>query len=261
MLNPIHAKETFNQVPALYDEIRPKYPERILRAIEQYANLQPGSCIVEVGPGTGQASEYFIERGYNLLGIDLGNELIKYLQNKFRAKSNASFWQSSFEEWQAEPAKFNLLLAAQSFHWIDPEPGIRKVAQILVPDGSIALLWNLDESENTEFWRRSKQVHKKYISSNAGNQGTNLKQSARQLLDVLEQSALYTKLEFKEEVWEQEYSADEWIKMRNTFSPDLTLSAEVREAFHKELKDIIAELGGSFTRYYRCVCICARVKK
>lgn len=250
-------RATFNLVPALYDHIRPKYPIPILQAVEEYAGLTPASRIVEVGPGTGQASEYFIEQGFDFLGIELGAGLLTFAQHKFEGKGNARFINLSFEDWSGPECYFDLLLAAQSFHWIEVECGIKKASEILKPGAAIALIWNVDESQQTEFWQKGFPVIEKYLPDPA-NQEQPIEHCCRIFIDALNASPLFKELQIKEHKWQKVYSADDWIKMRNTFSPDLSLSTSVRHAFHEDLKAVIEDLGGSLIRYYRTVCTLAR---
>jgi hypothetical protein len=49
---------------------------------------------------------------------------------------------TSFEAWQlAEKSRFHLVVAAQAFHWIDPNIGYAKIFKALKPDETLALLW------------------------------------------------------------------------------------------------------------------------
>ena len=253
-------KETFDLVPALYDEIRPDYPLPVLRRIEEYAHLGSGSKILEIGPGTGQASNYFIRQGADFLGVELGANMACFAQGKYADFSNAKFVNSSFEGWHGTAESFDLVLAAQSFHWIETAIGLAKAAAILKPGGAIALLGNSDESQHTEFWKRGTPLHDEYFPSSAPSSGKDMSQANRSNVDAVRNSGLFREVETVEHKWLKTYSADDWIKMRNTFSPDLMLSAAEREEFHRRLRAIIEDLGGSFTRYYRCCCVLGRRK-
>ena len=46
-----------------------------------------------------------------------------------------------FEEWDAGPRHFDLLIAGQSWHWVDPVAGATKAARVLAPGGRLALFW------------------------------------------------------------------------------------------------------------------------
>lgn len=241
-------------MPDLYDAIRPRYPMPILQSIESYAQLTPESHIVEIGPGTGQASEYFINKGYRLTGIDLGPDLVAYCRNKFARHANADFVHASFEKWQ--PLRtYDLMLAAQSFHWIEPQFGLQKAASLLVPNGTLALVWHLDESDETEFWRRGFDLHRRYFPDIPGNQGAELRNHFNTYRSALHNSKHFTAIGESELRWNAEYSADDWIKMRRTFSPDLQLAESDREQFYAALRALIDSLGGIFVRHYRTVCV------
>lgn len=49
---------------------------------------------------------------------------------------------ATFEEWRPAGRTFDLVVFAQSFHWVEPMPAVRKVAAILRPRGRLALLAN-----------------------------------------------------------------------------------------------------------------------
>jgi probable F420-dependent oxidoreductase len=49
---------------------------------------------------------------------------------------------ATFEEWQPAGRTFDLVVFAQSFHWVDPVPALTKVASILRPGGLLVLLAN-----------------------------------------------------------------------------------------------------------------------
>lgn len=254
----LHRKETFNLIPALYDEIRPGYPLEVLQSIETFAQLLPESKILEVGSGTGQAGGYFIGRGYQYIGVDLGGNMVEFSDRKYANNHNARFVQSSFEAFECSPSSFDLLLAAQSLHWIEPGTALKKSATFLKKSGAIAIVWNLDESQDTDFYRRSTPLHERFLPGPPGGKEKQLQDWCEEYYQALETHEAYTGVERKELSWQKSYSADEWIKLRETFSPDLCLSITERQAFHTELKLVINELGGAVPRLYRTVCLLAR---
>ena len=156
-------RSSFDRVPELYDEIRPGYPHEVLHQIDEYARLTPSSRIIEVGPGTGQASQYFIDRGCALLGIELGADLAAYARQKYAGCPNAAFVHGAFETWAGEVGGFDLLLSAQAFHWIELSFGLANAARLLSSCGTVALMWNLDESQHTDFWRHSTAIHEEFF--------------------------------------------------------------------------------------------------
>ena len=49
-------------------------------------------------------------------------------------------------------------MAAQAFHWFDPEWTREEFKRILRPDGYVALMWNERQLDNSEFLRGIRKV-------------------------------------------------------------------------------------------------------
>ena len=64
-------KTTFNTVASLYDEVRPGYPDELVRDVLDLSEIDRSGKILEVGCGTGQASRLFATLG-------CGNDLFGY---------------------------------------------------------------------------------------------------------------------------------------------------------------------------------------
>ena len=54
----------FNEVAALYDEVRPGYAPAIVDAVVARAGVLPGGRVLEIGCGTGQMTAPLAARGY-----------------------------------------------------------------------------------------------------------------------------------------------------------------------------------------------------
>src|SRR5204862_4117471 len=68
-------RKTFGTVPELYDRARPAYPAVVFDDLAELARLEPGSRVLEIGPGTGKATAELARRGYSVTGIELSGEL------------------------------------------------------------------------------------------------------------------------------------------------------------------------------------------
>lgn len=70
MYRPADKRLSFNEVPDIYDEIRPSYPSALYDALFEMLPQQP--AIVEVGPVTGQATKDLLDRGASVHAIAIG---------------------------------------------------------------------------------------------------------------------------------------------------------------------------------------------
>jgi len=63
----------FDEVAELYDRVRPGYPDDLFD--ELAAALPRSPVVVEVGPGTGQATKGLVARGARVTAVELGAHL------------------------------------------------------------------------------------------------------------------------------------------------------------------------------------------
>src|SRR6266542_2199055 len=68
-------RATFNQAADLYDRARPGYPPALFDDLAELAGVGPGCRVLEIGPGTGQATVPLAERGCHIVAVELGADL------------------------------------------------------------------------------------------------------------------------------------------------------------------------------------------
>jgi SAM-dependent methyltransferase len=129
----------FDQIANVYRAARPGYPEALIADVVSYADLKQNDKILEVGCGTGQATESFAKRGFSILAIDPGPEMIRGARESLASFNNVGFLETTFEAWPAKRGEFRLIISAQSWHWVSPEVRFVKAAQALSADGSLAV--------------------------------------------------------------------------------------------------------------------------
>jgi len=134
-------RTTFSNISKLYDKARISYPRKLIKDIIDFAKIKKEDRVLDVGCGTGQATILFSEKGFNVTGLDIGKGMIQLCKKKFSKFVNVSFKQGTFEEAEF-PNKFNLIISAMAWHWIDPEIREIKACQLLKENGSLALFWN-----------------------------------------------------------------------------------------------------------------------
>jgi SAM-dependent methyltransferase len=133
-------REVFDEAPELYDRVRPGYPEQLFDDLALLAGLRPGSRVLELGCGTGQATVSLARRGYEVVAIDLGAGLAELAQRKLAPFPAVRVVHAAFETWPPPAEPFDLVFAATSFHWIEPEVRVGKSADALRPGGALAVV-------------------------------------------------------------------------------------------------------------------------
>jgi ubiquinone/menaquinone biosynthesis C-methylase UbiE len=130
----------FDSVADLYGESRQGYPEEVVRWMVETAGLTDGARVLEIGCGTGQLTVRLIELPFHVTAIDIGPSMIEAAGRRLGA-AGVELVASSFEDFQAAPATFDLVVSATAFHWVDPSVAWAKAARLLRPGGWLAILY------------------------------------------------------------------------------------------------------------------------
>ena len=136
----LQRRNLFSSDVVAYDFGRPGYPDRVYELLQQVCGLGPGSRVLEIGPGTGQATGRLLGCGATVTAVELGAEMAAALEAKYRGHT-LSVQVGAFEEIDFDPESFDLIVAATSFHWVPPATGIPRCADLLRPRGWLALWW------------------------------------------------------------------------------------------------------------------------
>ncbi len=136
--------ERFTYLADVYARYRPGYPSAAVDFILERCSLRPGSHLADVGCGTGISSRLFASRGLNVIGIEPNGPMRTEAEKATHSNSElqVSYQQGTAESTGLPEATCDAVLAAQSFHWFDPEPTYREFRRILKPDGWVILVWN-----------------------------------------------------------------------------------------------------------------------
>jgi SAM-dependent methyltransferase/GNAT superfamily N-acetyltransferase len=136
-----HLKTSFDADVAGYEAIRPGYPDELFDVLAARCGLVRGARVVEIGPGTGQATLSMLARGVSIVAVEPGPAMAARLRER-TAGLPCEVVQSDFES-STLTGPFDLAVAATSFHWVDAAKGIDKLAALIPPGQWIALWWNV----------------------------------------------------------------------------------------------------------------------
>lgn len=138
--DPRAMRGTFDGVAELYDRARPTYPPEMFEDLAAVASLAPGSRVLEIACGTGQATLPLAQRGYTVEAVELGAALAAVARRHLAAYPRARVSVSPFEAWPLPAEPFDLVLCATAFHWLDPTVRLARCAQALRPGGWLAVV-------------------------------------------------------------------------------------------------------------------------
>lgn len=134
-------RSLYGQVADAYQAGRPDYPYRVWELLAQRCGLVPGSQVLEIGPGTGQATSVLLDRGAAVTAVEIDPTLAERLRLRFAGRE-LTVVVGPFETADLPQSQFDLVAAATSFHWVVPVgDGLEQCGRALRPGGWLALWW------------------------------------------------------------------------------------------------------------------------
>ena len=245
--------KTFDEAADYYDRYRPGYPEELADCMVRETGIVKGSRILEIGAGSGKATELFAGKGYEILCIEPGENLAEAGRRKFSHTNDVSFHVSRFEEWEEKKGYFDLAISAQAFHWVPKPAGFEKCASALKPGGYIGLFWNLYLHNGSP---ADNQLSKLNIAPFYTAEGC--KQRIRQHVEEIKTSGYFKAPAVFEFPWKCTYNAEEYVGFARTGNAYLSLGAEERNRLDEKIRDIVGQNGGVIERPYLCVLFLAQ---
>lgn len=143
ILSRSFGREAFGLDPQNYHIARPPYPESVWEALRQRAGLGRGISILEIGAGTGIATERLLqEQPRRLLAVEPDGRLAGFLRTRLQSDA-LEVVETIFEELDVPDRSFDLVVSATAFHWLEAVPALRRIHGLLRDDGAVALIWNV----------------------------------------------------------------------------------------------------------------------
>jgi ubiquinone/menaquinone biosynthesis C-methylase UbiE len=145
-LSGIHpdAAQGFSAGAEAYERGRPSYPDAAVAALVARFAIGPGRRVLDVGAGTGKLTRLLVPTGCAMEAV----EPVANMRAAFEAAvPGVVIREGTGEALPVGDASFDVVVAAQAFHWFDRPRALAEVARVLTPGGGLALLWNhRDES-------------------------------------------------------------------------------------------------------------------
>ncbi len=251
----------FDDVADLYDKARPEYPPGVFDDIARLGGLAPGSQVLEIGCGTGQATVPLASAGYEVVGVELGEHLAAIARRKLKSFPQVRIHVGAFEERPLQERSFDLVTAATAFHWIDSEVRLHKVAASLRPGGSLALIDTRHVAGGTnDFFIAVQECYRRWDPTVLGDFHTPSIHEVPDDDNGIGESELFGPVTLLRYVREVAYSADEYINLLGTFSSERHLHSADRKGLHDDIRSLIMSgFGGRVTKAYLTELRLARV--
>ena len=148
----------------MYDRVRPLYPDELFTDLTAISGMTPGSAVLEVGCGTGEATYPLAVSGCRVVAVEAGSGMAAVARRRLGGFDNVRIETAAFETWDSRSRRFDVVLAAASWHWVDPQVGWPKAHALLNPGGWMALIGNVvvRRSGEPEVYAATADLHERF---------------------------------------------------------------------------------------------------
>ncbi len=229
----------FDTIPEEFDKYRPRYSQALFDFLIGYAGVGPGVQVLELGPGTGQATDPILRTGCDYHAIELGAHLYAKMQEKYGAFPNFSIVNDDFITHDFGEERFDLIYSAATIQWIPEEIAFSKTFELLRPGGTLAMMLTVGDykTPNEALYTEIQKVydayfkpeipytHGKFHYNNAPAYG-------------------FTDFERREFCGTREMSTEEYLAFCGTHCDHIVIPEPYRSRFFEGLRKAVTEGGG-----------------
>ncbi|MGH3732465.1 MAG: class I SAM-dependent methyltransferase [Acidimicrobiales bacterium] len=240
-------RDIFGEAVDEYVKARPGYPDDMVDDVLSYAD--PVGDIIEVGAGTGKATVAFAARGIAMTCLEPDARMAARLAHECAAYPQVTIEVTRLENY-SRPLAFDALIAAQSWHWVDPVRRWDLAHDAVRTGGAVALFWNkyivADDATRSDLADIDKHYHVEY-----GVNGITIDQNEGEIeleegwpAHDLANDSRFEDLVSRRYRRQMEYSAATYVDLLTSTSAYRMLDALTREQLFEEVRIVLERRKG-----------------
>jgi SAM-dependent methyltransferase len=243
----LELRKTFGKDAELYDRVRPTYPPGLYGDLAALLGNPRRPRVLEIGCGTGQATGPMLDRGWSVKAVELSPELSRVARAKLPELEVIT---ADFDSWPLPAEKFDLVISATAFHWLDPEIRVTKSADALRPGGVLAVVSTHHVAGGSEQFFADVQDCYNRFTADADNSGLPHPDDVPADSAEFVASGRFGPVEVRRYGWEQSYTTAEYLDLLSSYSGHRALTTKARDGLYDCIGARIEAAGGSITKSY-----------
>ena len=214
---PTDPRLSFNEAADIYDQVRPRYPAELFDELFELLPEQPS--IIEVGPGTGQATGDLLSRGAVVHAIEIGPGMAAKLRSNV-SSDRLRISVADFENEPTEAASADVVFSATAYHWVSGAAQADRPAELLRPGGVVAIVDSIQVSspDDEGFFDAVQPIYDSYRQGHVGPPAPARGDVAPAMQHVLASDERFSKVTVRSYDWNQTYSAAEYRTLMLSYS-------------------------------------------
>jgi len=134
-----------------YIKNRPHYPKALVELLKVECRLANTHIIADIGSGTGILSELFLKNGNVVFGVEPDPDMRAGAEYFLKEYPNFTSIPGSAETTTLPAHIADFIVVGQAFHWFDLERTRPEFRRVLVTQGWVVLVSNLQKATGTPF--------------------------------------------------------------------------------------------------------------
>lgn len=239
---------SFNGAAAIYDGVRPSYPADLFDALFDLLPFEPE--IVEVGPGTGQATKDLLARGASVHAIEIGPAMAAKLRSNL-SSCRLRVSVGDFEVTAIASGGADAVFSATAYHWISRDAQTDRPAAILRQGGIMAIvdLIQVDSPDDLGFFAAAQPIYERYGEGHTGPAAPDRGSVDPAIRAVLAADSRFDSVFVRRYDWNQTYSASEYRNLMLSYSGTQMMDESDRLGLLDDMESFIRnDFGGVVTR-------------
>jgi len=237
-------RASFDANPGLYERTRPGYPAELFDDLERLARLRSDNRVLEIGPGTGQATLPLAERGLAVTAVELSPRMARRCRRNLSGHPRVEVLATGFESWPVEESAYDLVFAASAFHWLPARIAYPRAARALRSDGRLALVWHFRITPDNEFQRELNAVY--HATGMRPWRARPPEERIRRQREAILNSARFGPVTICRYPRIRRYLAEEYIDLLRTMSDHAIRPPAVKRRLFAGIRRVFARHGGVF---------------
>ena len=232
-------RKIFDTIPEQFDKYRPRYCGELFRFLIRCADIGPNRTVLEIGPGTGQATDPILETGCDYHAIELGEHLYAKMREKYGMFPNFHIVNGDFITWDFGPRKFDMVYSAATIQWIPEDIAFSKTFGLLKPGGVLAMMLTKSDykTPDEELYRKIQKLYDRYYKPDIPYTHGGFRYSS---------APDYGFVDFERHDFHgrREMGPDEYVSFCGTHCDHIVIPEPYKTAFFEGLRNVVAENGG-----------------
>ncbi|MEN3535201.1 class I SAM-dependent methyltransferase [Microbispora sp. ZYX-F-249] len=218
--------------------------------LEEAGALHPGARVLEIGPGAGQATRELLNRGAEVIAVEMGANFAARLRAEL-AGHRLTVVEGDFDSLTGMREDFRLAVCAASLHWLDSATAIPRIAALLRPGGWFAAWWTIygDPTRPSVFRESLDGVLRRHRPA-GGLKGAREPLDHDAWIEELSTAGVFDDIRAEIIRWAAVMSAEQTARLYGTFAVVRELPESRREALLRDIAQVVDDLGGHVVEHF-----------